>query len=151
MGLSVLERLYELAFLQNIEVVKYDLPERVCGLYFEKGALRTITINNAIRTSGQEAAVMAEEIGHSVVGGGDLVFPGGADPVFRKRAEIRAQYYAYVLVLPVKKLKRALSRGETPYEIAEEFGLSEDFVRCAIKAYSAKGFFPSAHRGDLPD
>lgn len=144
MELSVLERLHEMAFLQNIEVVRHDLPERVCGLYFEEGACRSITINSAVKTAGEEVGVMAEELGHSVFGGGDLFFPGGVDPVLRRRAELRAKNYAYRLVLPPKKLEKALKSGAALFEIAEQFSVSEDFVENAVEAYRLKGLICQA-------
>ena len=142
MSLTILENLQDIAYLQNIEVGKYVLPEKVRGLYYEEGKFRSITINKIVDTIAEEVAVMAEEIGHSVIGGGDLFFPDGVEPVRRRKAELRAKDYAYNLVLPFKKLSRALEQSMDIWEIAEEFCVTEGFVYEAIESYRVKELLP---------
>lgn len=139
MGLTVLERLQDIAYLQNIEVGRYALPKKIRGLYYEEGNYRSITINSSVTTTNEEVDVMAEEIGHSVVGGGDLFFPDGADPGFKRKAEYRAKAYAYNLVLPARELIHAMKSEKEIYEIAEEFCVTECFVNEAIACYKCKG------------
>lgn len=142
MGLMVLEKLQDIAYLQNISVRKYTLPKKMRGLYFEEGNYRFITINTDVKTVPEEVGVMAEEIGHSVVGGGDLFFPDGTDPIIKRKAEFRARHYGYSLVLPVKFLMQSLKQGMEVWDIAEEYGVTEDFVKEAIVSYVSKGLIP---------
>lgn len=142
MGLTVLEKLQDIAYLQNIEVDRFDLPKRIRGLYYEEGNYRSITINTNVNSVNEEVDVMAEEIGHSVIGGGDLFFPEGADPVIKQKAELRAKNYAYNLVLPAKKLLNALFEKWEMHEIAEEYCVTETFVNEAIESYKYKGLIP---------
>lgn len=139
MELSVLEQLQDIAYLQNIEVGRYPLPEKIRGLYYEEGTYRSITINSTVTTINEEVDVMAEEIGHSVIGGGDLFFPGGVDPVVKRKLELRAKDYAYNLVIPAKELLQVMNSGKDIHEIAEEFSVTECFVQEAIASYRCKG------------
>ena len=139
MGQTVLEKLHNIAYLQNIEVRKYALPKRMRGLYFEEENFRFITINTDVTSASEEVCVMAEEIGHSVVGGGDLLFSDGTDPILKRKAELRARHYGYNLVLPAKFLIQSLTRGMEVWDIAEEYGVTEAFVKEAIAANITKG------------
>jgi len=71
---------------------------------------------------------MAEEIGHCVVGGGDLLFPDTIDPALKRKSELCAKNYGYNLVLPVKSLISALIEGTKMWEIAEIFSVTEKLV-----------------------
>ena len=74
--------------LQKIEINRFDLPHRIRGLNYEEGNYRAITINTSVKTTNEEVDVMAEEIGHSVIGGGDLFFPEGVDPVVKQKGTV---------------------------------------------------------------
>jgi len=139
MGLTTLEQLQNIAYLQNIQVNKYALPMRLRGLYYEEGNYRTISINSNVTTPSEEVDVMAEEIGHSVWCGGDLFFPNSADPILKLKSEYNAKAYAYNLVLPVNKLMDSLKNEMEIWDIAEEFGCTEVFVREAMEGYTRKG------------
>jgi len=142
MGLAILEQLHDIAYLQNIQVNKYALPMRLRGLYYEEGNYRTISINSNVTTLSEEVDVMAEEIGHSVWCGGDLFFPNSADPILKLKSEHNAKAYAYNLVLPVNTLVEALKNQMEIWDIAEEFGCTEVFVREAMECYVRKGLIP---------
>jgi len=142
MALTVLEKLQDIAFLQSIEINRYALPERLRGLYFEENSYRTITINTSVDTEAEEVDIMAEEISHSVVGGGDLLFNNKIDEVIKRKAELRSKNNAYNLVVPAKKLLYYLKQQLELWEIAEEFSCTEKFVSEAIEAYKCKGLIP---------
>jgi len=139
MHLSLLEKLQDIASLQNIEIGRFNLPKKVRGLYYEEGTFRSITINSDVTTITEEADVLAEEIGHSVVGGGDLFFPDGTDPVLKRKAELRAKAYAYNLLVPVKRLIEVIKEKTCIYDIAEELNVTETFVKEAMDSYKIKG------------
>ena len=143
MALSVLDKLQDIAILQNIEISRYPLPNKVRGLYYEEGSFRSIIINTSVETINEEVDVMAEEIGHSVIGGGDLFFPEGVDPVVKRKLEQRAKNYAYNLALPAKVLLEVLKEGKTLHEISEDFCVTECFIQEAIEAYTIKGLIPN--------
>lgn len=56
----------------------------------------------------------------------------------RKRREFKANYYTALELLPPSEFKLALKSME-PYEIAEKFNVTEDFIREAYRIYKAKG------------
>jgi hypothetical protein len=143
MGLTTLEQLQDIAYNQNIDIERYILPQKVRGLYFEEKNIKVITINKDVSTEEEETCVMAEEIGHSIIGGGDLFFPNGVDPVLRIKAEKRAKGWAYNKLLPFNNLKIRLKQQIDLWEIAEEFSLTLDFVEEAIIYYQQKGLIPS--------
>lgn len=93
---------------------------------------------------------MAEELGHSVVGGGDLLF-GNMDYVTKRKLEQRARGWAYNRLLPPKPLLRLLKRDFPLCEIAEEFDVTENFVRSAIEYYVQKGDLPMPECGEDVD
>lgn len=89
----------------------------------------------------EEVDVMAEEIGLSVIGGGDLLFLEGVDPVVNRKAELRAKLYAYNLVLPVKDLVKSLKSLMAINEIADAYCVTPCFVKEAIVSYQVKWLF----------
>lgn len=54
MGLTVLEKLQDITYLQNIKVGRYELPEKTRGLYYEESNYRAITINSSVTTINED-------------------------------------------------------------------------------------------------
>lgn len=139
--LTLLEQLETAAQRQAVDLKEYPLPERVRGLYFEEGSRRIITLNTALPSQAEACCVMAEELGHCAVGGGDLLF-GDLDPVLCRRAELRARGWAYRRLLPPRTLLRLLQNDTPLCDIAERFGVTEDFVESAVGYYEQSGDLP---------
>ena len=141
MALTKFERLEQAAHDQSVEIFTAALPERIRGLFYDDGCIRIITLNSAIRTVAIRLATLAEELGHHVVGGGNILF-GNLPYHIRCRIEARARAYAYGILLPIAKLLPRLRRNEAYWEIAENFEVPQDFVEEAIRYYSSKGLIP---------
>jgi len=141
MALSKYERLEQAAYDQSIEIFTAALPERLRGLFYDDGNIRVITLSSAIRTAAERLVVLAEELGHHIVGGGNILF-GNMSPYMRRRIELRARAYAYGILLPIAKLLPYLRRNEPYWDIAESFDLPQDFIEEAVEYYSNKGLIP---------
>lgn len=67
---------------------------------------------------------MAKEIVNSVIGGGDLLFPGSVYPIVKRKAEVHAKQSAYTLALPVKDLILSLKVKMDITEIADSYSMT---------------------------
>lgn len=143
MSLTILEQLYNKASLQDIQVYRHDLPERIRGLYIEHGDFKSITINNCVNTQAEEVDIMAEEIGHFIVGGGDLLLNNSVDSVNKRKYELKAKCQGYKLIIPPAELYEFLLDEVPVWEIAEYYECTETFVLEAIECYKTKGLLPS--------
>ena len=76
----------------------------------------------------------AHELGHCMTGS---VYCMSYMPTPRERLENRADKWAIMNLIPVKNLKKALREGNTTlWELAEYFGVTEDFMVKALKLYN---------------
>lgn len=133
--MTPLLRLYEAADTQGLTVVAFPmrhltaiaLPDGVIGLNPDK-----------VDTTAGETVCLAHEMGHCLTG----TFYSADDDVYRKgRCEQRADRWAMERLVPLGELKAALRRGVSrPYELAEHFGVTEEFVcKCLEYYHEAKG------------
>lgn len=135
------ERLIKDIHIQKIDLITYSLPARVSGLYFEDITTKAITINSRLETKAERNSIVAEELGHSVIGG-NLLF-GGLDKVSKRKLENRGRAWGYNYMLPAKQLIRRLKAQTELWEIAEEFDVTVEFVQNAILCYQQKGLLPT--------
>lgn len=131
-GLSVLERLQVIADLQHssgkISPARKDPGECIT----KKAPFDTSPSTHLWKLSMRKLMSWQRKIGHSVMGGGDLLFPGGVDPVVKLKAELGAKQYAYNLVLPVIDLLKSMKEQMNINEIADCFCVTPCFVKEAI-------------------
>ena len=85
-----------------------------------------------------ELVRLAHEMGHCMTGS---FYTLDSDLCQRRRCEERADRWAIRSLVPLDELKRELRRGRTrPDELAEHFGVSEEFLRkCVVYYRDAKG------------
>jgi hypothetical protein len=84
----------------------------------------------------EKACVLAEEIGHHVTSAGNIL---DQTDIRHRKQELIARAWAYRLLLPIKAIVEACLVGvRCTYELAEEFGVTEPFVKAAIAYYQAK-------------
>lgn len=87
------------------------------------------------RAKGREN--FAHELGHCITGSFYCVY-AAAD--IRARHEYRADKWAAHYLLPPDKLQEAVDDGCTePWQLAERFGVTEEFVRRAVYIYQCEG------------
>jgi Zn-dependent peptidase ImmA (M78 family) len=135
--MTELERLYDLSHKRKYAVteIRMALAE---SLPFKEGEACYIVINrNDIDTQTKKTAAMAHECGHCETG---AFYGVGSSLETKGRCEYRANKWAARRLMPPAALRRAIRGGlESICDIAEHFGVTEDFAGRAIEIYTAKG------------
>ena len=126
--------LYDFAQQQNIEVIPFPLPENGSMSIMEEDGSCYIGMDASIRDGGREERVhLSHEIGHCVTGSFYNIY---AAIDCRQRHENRADKWAVSHVISVDDLDEAVAEGCTEiWELAERFGVTEEFVRKAVCYY----------------
>lgn len=128
-----LHELYRYTASRNIPVVMHPMP--LCGsmsLQTERGCVigldRSVCDNAA-----NEMTHLAHEVGHCVTGS----FYSELTPLnTRQRHENRADKWAVRALIPARELDEAVASGCTQmWELAEHFGVTEDFMRKAVSLH----------------
>ena len=89
-----------------------------------------IALNQALRGRTEEKEIIAHEMGHFQKG---LFYHWSSDKINRARYEYRADTEAIEMLIPKTALEQAVQLGATEvWSLAEEFGVSEGFVRKAL-------------------
>ena len=127
------EELREEAMAQGAEVVEWDFEsERIKGLYCDG----VIAVSRKLGTTTEEAAVIAEELGHHMTASGDIL--DQTDPWHRKQ-ELQGRAWAYDRLIGLSGIARAIEAGcRNRYEAAELLGVPEEVLQDAIDYYHEK-------------
>ena len=131
------DELYRLADENGIEVYFASLP--ICGsCSIEDDGYMSVGIDPRIcDTQATEKERLAHELGHCIYGG---FITRHTNPWFRKRTERNAQKWAEHRLVPFDALMAAFRKGVIEvWELAEHFGVGEDFVRNVISTYRGMG------------
>ena len=108
-----------------------------------RGAYGIFLDDERMESSKEYRQVLCHELGHCATG----TTHGLSSPWdLTARHEERANRWSYGRLLPPQAIQQAINQGDcTPWQLAERFSLSEDFVRKAIDYYTnAKGIRFSA-------
>ena len=126
--------LYVLAEKKNIAVMETSLPETGSLSLMTEGGACYIGIDPATQDGSiQERVHLAHELGHCVTGS---FYNRYSNFDCRQRHENRADKWAIETLIPVEALDDAIAAGCTQmWELAERFGVTEDFVRKAVCWY----------------
>ena len=126
--------LYDFARQQNIEVIPFPMKENgSMSIQMEDGAC-IIGMDAGIRDGAAEERVhLGHELGHCVTGSFYSIHTA-ID--CRQRHENKADKWAIQALVPVEELDAAIASGCTEFwELAEQFGVTEDFIRKAVCYY----------------
>lgn len=128
-----LNELYLLAEEEGIAVDAYDFCEHRCISVTLDGRCY-IGINPfALLSAADEKCKLAHEIGHCETG---TFYQRSTNDILRRRCETKADRWAIKKLIPKNELIKALKLGTTDnLELAEHFGVTEDFLEKAIKFY----------------
>ncbi len=126
--------LYELAKQQNIEVIPCAIPETGSMSVMLDSGRCFIGMDASVRDGGvQERVHLSHEMGHCVTGSFYNIY---AAVDHRQRHENRANKWAVQQLISVDDLDDAVAEGCTEvWELAERFGVTEEFVRKAVCFY----------------
>ena len=87
-----------------------------------------------LKSKAEELCHLAHEIGHIETGS---FYQLGADSVTIRKAESAANRYAVNLLISKERLDKFAQNGYvTPWQVAEHFGVTEDFAQKAIRYYT---------------
>lgn len=122
------EDLLDEAFNSGFTVKEKDLQGsdgRIAG--------NRIAIRKSLDTSRQKMCVLAEELGHSATGTGDIL---DQSDLHAQKDELKGRKWAYNKVIPFHRILDALQHGyRYTYDIADYLDVDEQFLRDALQAY----------------
>ena len=126
--------LYALAQQQNIPVYRFPLPKTGSMSLMDEQGRCCIGMDEGVRDGGaQERVHLSHELGHCVTGS---FYNRYAAVDCRQRHENQANRWAIQTLIPVDDLDEAVAEGCTEvWELAERFGVTEDFMRKAVCLY----------------
>lgn len=126
--------LYTLAEQENIEVLTFPMEENGSMSVMTDAGVCYIGMDESILDGGtQERVHLIHELGHCVTGS---FYNRHAAIDHRQRHENRADKWAIQQLIPPDKLDDAIAAGCTEiWELAEQFGVTEAFMRKAVCYY----------------
>ena len=129
-----LKQLYDLAKEQNIPVLTYPMAHNGSMSVMLSDGRCYVGMDSSLRDGGvQERVHLGHELGHCVTGS---FYNIHAAVDSRRRQENRADKWAVTQLIPLDDLDDAIAQGCTElWELAERFGVTEDFVKKAVCYY----------------
>ena len=129
-----IQNLYDFARQQNIEVLRYAMPENGSMSVMLENGQCFVGMDDAVRDGGVlERVHLSHELGHCVTGSFYNIY---AAVDCRQRHENRANKWAIQTLIPVEALDDAIAEGCTEiWELAERFQVTESFIRKAVCLY----------------
>ncbi|MCL6458137.1 MAG: ImmA/IrrE family metallo-endopeptidase [Gorillibacterium sp.] len=128
------EKLLDEANEAGIQIRYHDFKNQgLKGLYVDG----VITLNpKAIENSAEKRCVIAEETGHYYTSVGNIL---DQTDVGSRKQEKRARNWGYERLIPLPDIVQAHKTGiRNRFELAEYFGVTEDFLGEAFKHYQEK-------------
>lgn len=116
----------------GVDVVDWDFKDtKIKGLYCDG----TIALNSKL-TNKEQAAVLAEELGHHLTAAGDIL---DQSVTANRKQEHRGRIWAYNRLIGLTGILRAYKIGcRNRYEIAECLDVPEDILQEALNYYHHK-------------
>ena len=131
--MTTTEELRQQAEDLGAEVMKWRFEsERIKGLYCDG----TIALSDRLNSTAEEAAILAEEIGHHLTASGNILDQSNIES---RKQEIRGRVWSYDRLIGLSGLISAFDAGCTNrFEIADFLGVPEDVLQDAINYYHGK-------------
>lgn len=125
--------LYAIADKNNISVYHFPLGSSIKSMSVP-GAIGMDA--DHIETTAEEQTMLAHELGHCVTGS---FYTGNSPHELKAQKEYRANKWAVQTLIPFTELSEAFQNDITdPWELAEYFNVSRDFINFTIKYYEDK-------------
>lgn len=120
------------AYSLGVDVVDWDFKDtRIKGLYCDG----TIALNSNL-TNKEQAAVLAEELGHHLTAAGNIL---NQSVTANRKQELRGRIWAYNRLIGLTGIIRAYKMGcRNRYEVAECLDVPEDTLQEALNYYHAR-------------
>lgn len=128
------EELLNLAKTEQVEIIPFNLEEREALSLMDPRGRCYIGINQRmIRSGADEKTKLAHELGHCATGSFYCIY---SPYDLRMRHEVRADKWAIRKLIPENELNDVVKKGcTTMWDLAEHFGVTEEFMRRAIQLY----------------
>lgn len=129
-----LEELYDLAEALDVDVEAFSFGAReALSVQFGQDDYLIALDPFRLKSNADEKTKLAHELGHCATG---AFYNQYSTHDVRARHELRADKWAIRRLIPKDELDAAVADGYTkPWELAEHFGVTEDFMRKAIHWY----------------
>lgn len=127
-----LTTLYDIAQTDNIPVFSFDMESCESISILQSGNCYIAIDPFKIKSTADEKVKLAHELGHCETGAFYNVY---AFCDIRAKHEKRADRWAIKKLIPKDKLKEACTFCNNRYELAEHFGVTEDFMQKAMDYY----------------
>jgi Zn-dependent peptidase ImmA (M78 family) len=133
------DKLLYLVEEEGIYLIHWDFPPPVNGFYYqEASSVPAIVIASRIKDNTPlYTCVLAEELGHYYTSTAvhlPIARFSYAERLNVSRSEYIAQKWAALKLMPADKVRQALNAGlREVWELAEEFGVTEDLVRFRMR------------------
>lgn len=129
----VLLDLYQFAESKKITVDCFALNNTECLSIVENGQFYIAIDPFALQSTQEEFVKLAHEIGHCETG---CYYNFNTPLWLRRKYERSANRWAIKKLIPRDELEKAFQKGYTEvWELAEQFNVTEDFIRIAAKEY----------------
>lgn len=127
------EELIEEAEAHGAEVIDWDFKsDRIKGMYCNG----VIAVNKNLKTSAEQSAVIAEELGHHITAVGNII---DQSDVTNRKQEMRGRAWAYDRLIGLSGIVKAIDAGcQSKYEMAEYLEVAEDTLKDALFYYREK-------------
>ena len=127
-----LTNLYNIAERDNIQVYSYDLGSAESLSLLSEGKCFVAIDPFKIAAESEEKVKLAHELGHCVNG----AFYNMYSPFdIRSKHEHTAEKWAIKKLIPEDELKEACKMCSNRWELADYFGVTEDFMQKAMDYY----------------
>lgn len=140
--MTSLDDLYSIAFYAGVDVDCFDLHKRDAMSIMDTDGTCSIAIDPFRLVSEQDEKLkLAHELGHCMTGSFYNIY---SPCDVRGRHEYRADKWAVHSLMPMAELEQALDDGCIEvWNLAERFGVTEDFVKRATYIYQCEGELPA--------
>lgn len=131
-----LNTLYDIAEKENIKIYDYNI-DNVNGAFINYGNINAIAMNyQNIDTTTKEKCVLAEELGHYYA---DATYsPLCTNTILINKQEYKAKKWAMKTL--ISKAKMLNHKPSYLYELADEFGVTEDMMAFAYQYYTENNY-----------
>lgn len=135
--MTKLYQMYEKMYQEGHSLFDYQLKNYKAATIKLNGRYGIFLDTSRIRTVAEETCIVAHELGHCETGTTHAI----CSPYdLIARHEYRANRWAAHEILSPEEIKKATSLGYTEtWQLAEYFGLTEDFIETTIDVYKREG------------
>ncbi len=128
------EALFDYAETKGHEVLYMNLNENK-AVTIEEGRFSIVLANGLTRT--EEKELVAHELGHCEYGG---TYCRSSKYNVKAKAEYRANKWAYYQLVSPDEITECVRKGiVTPWELAEHFEVSDEFISRVLEYYQMVG------------